>query len=113
MKQDERRIIMDKHTSQFDPQFVDEQIAQMRQQTGSSTLAANLIDDLYDLHGEDLQIRDRVWAQLNRVADVAREQQIGSMTRRGENLSNIAEYQETIVSRKERKAMEKHTSSWG
>jgi hypothetical protein len=113
MKQDERRIIMDKPTPQFDPQFVDEQIAQMRQQAGISTPGAILIDDLYDLHSEDLQIRDRVWARLNRMADVAREQQTGSGTRRGENQPNVAEYQETIISRKESKAREENTSSWG
>ena len=103
---------MDKPTSQFDPQFVDEQIAQIRQQAGNSTPGATLIDDLYNLHDEDLQIRDRVWARLNRMADVAREQQTGSSMRRGENLPNIAEYQETSITSKESKAMEENTSSW-
>jgi len=100
---------MDKHLSQFDPQGVDEQIAQMRQQTGSSTSEANLIDDLYDLHGEDLQIRDRVWVRLNR--DVAREQR--SSTGQEEDQPNRAEYQKTIISREERKTVEENTSSWG
>jgi WD40 repeat protein len=113
MKQDGRRIIMNKPASQFDPQSVDEQIAQIRQQAGSSTPGATLIDDLYNLHDEDLQIRDRVWARLNSMADVAREQQIGSSTRPAENVTNIAEYQETIIAKKERKIMEENTSSWG
>ncbi len=83
----------------------------MRQQAGSSTPDASLIDGLYDLHDEDLQIRDRVWARLNHMADVTREQQSGASTRRGENLPNRAEYQETNITRKERKVMEKNTSS--
>jgi hypothetical protein len=47
------------------------------------------------------------------MADVVREQQIGSSMRRGENVPNIAEYQETIISGKERKIMEENTNSWG
>lgn len=131
---------MDKqHPSEFDPQFVDEQIAQMRQQAGSATPDATLIDDLYGLHNEDLQIRDQVWARLNRMAATAREQQplsnskgtsaiakSASFTRQEDNqpetpeipeipdvstVSDIAEYQASSISRKERKTME--TGTWG
>ncbi len=104
---------MDKHPSQFDPQYIDEQIAQMRQQAESSTSGASLIDDLYDLHDEDLQIRDRVWARLSSMADAAREQQTRPGAGRGEDPLNIAEYREHIISRKESKIMEENTRSWG
>jgi Tol biopolymer transport system component len=104
---------MDKQTSQFDPQYVDEQIAQMRRQAESSTPGGSLIEDLYALHDEDLQIGDRVWARLSRMADMVPGQQTRSITSRGENLLNIAEYQEPFTNRKGRKIMEKNTSSWG
>jgi WD40 repeat protein len=104
---------MDKHPSQFDPQYIDEQIVQMHQQAGSFTPGASLIDDLYDLHDEDLQIRDRVWARFSNIAGAAREQQTRSGAGRGENPLNIAEYRENVISRKESKIMEEDTRSWG
>jgi hypothetical protein len=99
---------MEKHDEQFTPKTVDEQVDELLQSQLATSLDLQMAHGLSQLYKENPGSLELVWQRLGLDAYMPFSDAVQQM-----NTSQEQMISQTEMARKERKAMEKDTSSWG